>query len=406
MVKNKYNSLIIIIFISIALISLAIKSGDADGLVQFSDFIVAVNHSPIVSKYRSMSLLFSGLIAISICIFLFLCGLGGRVYLAPCLYVFSLAYGVLRESFESGAYIKAIQSIIFLVVFLVLSVKLLEADRLSTRRGSIVGAVTETAFCSLNFSAFIYLLSGYGYSDGAAAGRYFGLTDHPNFMAVISATAAGYVLSSYLIFKGCFLIKVVRSISFLMGVVVLFLTGSRTGLVILCNSVLFTVVYGLRIGIIGKGFFFTVCCILFISGIFYLYGGDEFWSSYDRLSGGEDTRSAVWMAMIQNFSDNALLGSGSSPNSENSFLKILGVSGVVGAWPFMVFVVLIVRRCFAIITDGIYLNKYAVPSASMILSLFVGAIFEGYLYEYAGFVPVLIILTSGLVLSASDVSEL
>ena len=139
------------------------------------------------------------------------------------------------------------------------------------------------------------IAAGFGFAENVP--RYFGITNHPNFMGVQLAIAmisiCPYIEYSGLRSYGGLLKYFFLSVSLLCGAFLLYNTGSRTALIFVAVGLFLFVIFTRNVRLIVAGGIFATSLI-----VYPLVVSNGFTSSldvYDR--GGENTRAEAWSAM-------------------------------------------------------------------------------------------------------------
>jgi len=229
---------------------------------------------------------------------------------------------------------------------------------------------------------------------GAAGGRFYGTTGNPQHAGLIlSASIAPLLYFAFAPGRG----KLLRLSGILLLIPVVGMTawtGSRTAALVTLVSlgIMFRLKLGKLIYILPILFISFVVVMQFanylVAAQFPEYAG--LMQSSDVLGFGQhiidttDTRSDVWYWTFQTFLANPLYGSatGAVGYTENSYLAIAANFGLVGLLPLLF---VLVASCFAMFRVW-KLRPQLGPHAAMaemvvagLFSLFMGALFEGYL---------------------------
>lgn len=154
-------------------------------------------------------------------------------------------------------------------------------------------------------------------------------------------------------------------------------TGSRTGALI--TLVALAAMFRLRIG----KFFLAAILMLILVVLGLQFFGEDL-SIAGRLMDTTDTRSAAWRRLLSDFTSNPILGVPVEEYSysENSYLLAASRTGVVGLLPLLAAVLLILaamlraNRARRLLGPDAFLVQTVLAG---LLSLGVGAFFEGYL---------------------------
>ncbi len=236
---------------------------------------------------------------------------------------------------------------------------------------------------SLNIIEYI---AGGGFVPGVS--RYFGSSSHPNFIGVqMAVCCAAVIYSSKATSK---FTKFINFSFFLMGLFILYISGSRTALVVLLGETLCIILFGRRqtyTSIIAIHIFIVAVSILVLfysDSILYLLSS----SVYDRGAYGGDTRAEAWSGLWNAVMENPITGLGEFPDfSENSLLRGWAAMGII--YPICLAVILIA------VTASVFNNNDRSTAlrlrlnVSIFTGLTVGAIFEGYLVDTLSF-PVIV----------------
>jgi hypothetical protein len=185
----------------------------------------------------------------------------------------------------------------------------------------------------------------------------------------------------------------------LIGVLVaLFLTGSRTGLIMGVVSILmFYRRGGGKLLMIGVGIAVLLAIIMPLIGQESMIL-DTFSNAADKYASVRNTRAGVWGAMWHNFNTYPLFGAPLRGDrlgyGENSWLATGASLGIVGLIPLTLFGMScgqMLWRLYRIAQDKPYYFRFANPIITGVLSLFTGSIFEAFLLGTITF-PLLVLL--------------
>ena len=239
------------------------------------------------------------------------------------------------------------------------------------------------------FAVFLVVLNFYNYLTGngfvPGLSRLFGTASHPNHLAAQLALVDTVLLVWAIEARGTgrlFFIAVTGA-----GLYMLYLTGSRTGLLMMIVGVFATFWARSKFSfIIIASAAILVLLFLFMTQGIVLYNND-FLEVYNR---GEisDTRSEVWANLWGSIRDRPVLGYGSlTAPSENSYLRAWFAYGFLYFAAELVIIISVIRSyVLSIIRVGGW-------TLSMLFGLVIaelgGAIFEGYLAD-AFSVPLII----------------
>lgn len=262
---------------------------------------------------------------------------------------------------------------IYVMVYLVLSVFFINNS---------VGFLKNKILEVLNFFSIFYIfinfityINGYGFVENNP--RFFGVTIHPNYMGVNLAICNFIILFNFILLK-----NKINIIFIILGILLLVLTGSRTGLSIFMSSLLVLVM-------LNKGFklkiFSFFLGIIFLIYLYIIKDSEQF----DRGDGGNNTREEAWLNMWNKMIDNPLFGIGYfDGDSENSYMRIAITFGIPIALFFLYLVFILLRFYFINRKNNNY-DKFAL---CMLFGILVGAIFEGYLLDYWSLPKIVFIL--------------
>ncbi|MFT6842176.1 MAG: hypothetical protein ACJASR_000942 [Psychroserpens sp.] len=219
-------------------------------------------------------------------------------------------------------------------------------------------------------------------------GRMYGTTEHPNFLGVISATI---VLLLYLVlvtkkrniksnlndlnsklFNNNFLIVILLS-----AVMLVLLSGSRTAMSIIAAGLLIDTFCQRRN--IGRNLL-TLIVMSVVMLIFITYFTQITEVENVRALSTENTREGAWNDLLEDFLNYPLFGIGLSNlgASENSILRALASSGIVGGVFFLIINIVSVRVSFLSIK---YVGTNGYEVSPIIIGLLLGSILEGYLLD-------------------------
>lgn len=224
---------------------------------------------------------------------------------------------------------------------------------------------------------------GYGFTDDGV--RFYGCSGHPNFLGVCLAIC---FLTFFLDEYEEYYLKVIRVVFLLSIAFLLFLSGSRTSWLMVLSGVL----YYLSI----EGYIkLPAMVFIAISSIFLLiYGGDI----YNIVTGAadsyeerllENTRSEAWDVLFTDWLKNPIFGVGVfSWASENSLLKSLAFGGALLGVPMLYLYIFLIYQIvryvkFCRYSKSINLDNYSY-GITILISIYVGSFFEGYLLELSG----------------------
>lgn len=219
---------------------------------------------------------------------------------------------------------------------------------------------------------------GYGYVHGFP--RNFGTTTHPNFLGVQIALCLLIIWARVDIS----LSSIIPFIFIFCGAWLLLTTGSRTGFLMLGVG-LFTYIQLANKNISKYIILFLLCAFLFL---FYNMVDKDIFSVFDRGYGGVDTRSASWEILFLGFLENPIFGLGFFKKaSESSYLRMLVNYGVIYFILFIIMVIHLSKKILLLLRNknsAELLAPYCL-SLSLLSSLLIGGIFEGFLVDIYSF---------------------
>lgn len=243
--------------------------------------------------------------------------------------------------------------------------------------------IIEKAFLSM--SSILIMFNWYEYLTGngfvgASGQRFFGTASHPNFLGVqigISCLAQLYFLRSPNLFK-----KALYLFFTCVGLLILYRTGSRTGLVVFVTGTFCYLLIAARYSTIAA---LAVTFGPLIAILLYLWTALDVskLDVYNR-EGGANTRADAWNVLWTSIRTHPFLGEGGFVGpSEGSMLRGWSALGI--AYPFMFLLTcgLFVRRN-AVMWAGNRLLQVAILLA-IIVGATMGSIFEGYLVDTFSF---------------------
>lgn len=366
-IKSNYQGdrFFIGLFVFFLLVSSALK-GDS---VAEEGFWAELAWHPLVGALKNLSPVFFACFCLSGLLVLW----RKRVILPlrglPLVFVIIQIFALLRSMATGDPYwLKAaFTPVLFLFVYAVLAsfawvYGYIECSRLLYKSG----LAFSFFFIGLNF---LNILTGNGYVPGN--GRLFGTSIHPNFLGVQLASCLIFVLWG--IMKSPGRIKIFMTPVFLVGLVLLVLTGSRTAAVsFLVGAWLVMFVGGYRSAAL------FVVPLVFISAIGFVVSSS--FDFYDRGDAGADTRMSAWASMLNSIIDNPILGVGYPVGkSENSYLRAMVIYGIpYGVFYFLLIVALLYKLFWR---ARKLVGGYDVVFCSLLAGLMMGAFFEGYLVD-------------------------
>lgn len=228
--------------------------------------------------------------------------------------------------------------------------------------------------------------SGYGFV--ADNPRFFGSSSHPNFIGVQLSLCAIILISH---------VKTDKNLFYLLPVIVfclvlLVMSGSRTSILMLVAGMV-----ALNENYISsnrKKFFSTLLFVFILVGVVIYFAPQ---SVFDRGDSGGDTRSEVWFEMIVNISNNFWFGLGSFVGaSENSYLRAMVAFGFLyGLILFLTCISTIFSLYFNSKSECLSLsNKPEKLFFTLMFSLFIGSLFEGFLSDLWSFPKIVFFVIS------------
>jgi len=220
---------------------------------------------------------------------------------------------------------------------------------------------------------------GYGFAPNNP--RFFGTATHPNFigsqLAICNIIVAARIISSnFARFR-----QYIASIILLSGgIPALLLTGSRTAFLmfIVGTSVLWLSKRKFKVDI-----WLLAALLTFFSLLMFVIFQADIDSAFYRGEGGTNTRSDVWISMINLIIDNPWFGYGYFiENSENSYLRSMIAFGI----PFGIALSSVVLLCTVKLFKLSWNNRKFPDKPehlffALMLALLMGGIFEGFLID-------------------------
>ncbi len=212
--------------------------------------------------------------------------------------------------------------------------------------------------------------------------RMFGITEHPNFFAMICAVTT---ISAFELMREIKSskdkypkkINVFLLIIFSLSLLGVFFSGSRTGLLFVITGVFLSILRSVRT--LRDMALFSIFVILLL-GTLYLAIDSLLNVEGLRVTSTANNRSGAWDAMISIFMNHIDYGIGlSNVNySENSYLRALASSGLSGGILFFIFI-------FTVLMKSI--NRFKDSSFSILLLLLLfTALSEGFLLDTFSFI--------------------
>jgi O-Antigen ligase len=250
----------------------------------------------------------------------------------------------------------------------------------------------------LYFSNFIIainafnLLTGNGFVPGNP--RLFGTTAHPNYMGVQFGLAEIVILCELL--KNTSFIRLLVSVTmFLCGLLMLTLTGSRTGLLVFVVGSYFMLVakagFTARFAVTALvGVIVLVIGTAFLINAFEAGTDNSILDTYLRADvEGYSDRSEAWAGLVDQIAERPITGVGRyGILSENSFLRGWAIYGLPY---FITFNALVITNLFGLVVSCRRFGyEYGISLLfGLFMGLIAGSIFEGYLVEIWG-VPIIV----------------
>ncbi|MFZ4573762.1 MAG: hypothetical protein ACOYN0_05150 [Phycisphaerales bacterium] len=209
--------------------------------------------------------------------------------------------------------------------------------------------------------------------------RFQGISGNPQFVAVLLAVAT--TTTVFLILNDEH--KRYKTLYFAltcMNVVLLGWTGSRTGTlmtIIGLTSVLYTRM--------GKTILFAPFIVGGAAVIFQLMESAGINLGLDRLTSTSDTRSAVWVALVENALQNPILGAGTrgAGAAENSFLLATASFGFGSLFTLLLLLLGVAVQCCRLLMIRGRVDAHAKRAGDLQIGFFAmyfaGSMFEGYI---------------------------
>ncbi len=233
--------------------------------------------------------------------------------------------------------------------------------------------------------------------------RLYGITGNPQFMGLIMAFLLPPAL--FLAF-GPYVNRKLRPWMMILAslmVILMMWTGSRTGFLTAFIGVSFMFYRHYSRLILAAG----IVTVLFFFLVPFFEGSLDI---AERLLSTEDTRTNIWIAMMDGFYNNPLIGTneGFIQAVENSYITVLSQTGLMGFLPLAISGLLLLGTC-----HRLRLMRSGFSGSPMILDLIVGfwfavavsAMFEGYLLG-AITTPILIVfLMSTMTVFLCDIDD-
>lgn len=305
------------------------------------------------------------------------------------LHLLALAfYAAIRSLFyDAGDGIKVVAGFLVFTAVFAFAIAAAANIGLSRYRASVMRGITLFSLVLIVCNALNYF-AGYGFVPGNP--RMFGTASHPNFLGVqlaISNISILYFIANMrgkLRFSGILVLGV--------GVFLLILTGSRTGIV-MCGfgSVLYLALrirsraHRSFITFLSVGFM-VICYLLFSKNNLHI---DSFYRGFSS-----DTRSEAWSYLWQVIEESPIFGRGYFDGfTENSYLRGWAAYGIVYCMMLAGAVTWMIAGAAATVRSS---SESETPALLFALTavLAIGAVFEGYLVDVFSFPLLMFFLLS------------
>lgn len=245
-----------------------------------------------------------------------------------------------------------------------------------------VGAI----FCILN----LYQALQNSYPITFINGQFSGTTNNPQMAALTLVPTIPCLIFQLDKQSPSLRSKVFNALALLFSLYFIWWTASRTGLIMAAASVLFF--YRFRQGALVK-MTLTIGCLIAVSVLLFGIDPSALFSNaaeghtlVSKFQNGEDTRSAVWLTLWNNFMEYPLFGMPLQGDrvgfGENSWLAVAATTGVVGLTPLLLFG----AECVKMIAKMLTLSRqypYYYFHCSVVISgisgLLVGSMAEAFL---------------------------
>ncbi len=243
------------------------------------------------------------------------------------------------------------------------------------------GAFSLVALSIAGYGVFFSLINFYEFvinpQSSIWAGRLYGVTNHPNFVAGYSAIMLPFLIWLVQVHKGWMRYLVV--IASLILVLLIFMSGSRSSLVsmILGVGCYFSLVFGFsRMLLVGV----PVLTVLTGGMLFVLLGGEVESIGFGRLLSTENTREYVNYQLWSVFLDYPIWGNPTAVEvTSNSYLLVLARFGIVGGGLLLCIVLGVVVAVFKSFISS--KSVVSVPYLSSLAVILPYSLFEGVLVE-------------------------
>ena len=312
--------------------------------------------------------------------------------LGPLIFLMDVLYALCRGLIEDSEFgVKLFIGLLFYTVVIFYCFNIIVSDCTSSFVKILVSSMLYFSNFVVAINAF-NLLTGNGFVPGNP--RLFGTTAHPNYMGVQFGLAEIVLLCEFLK-KTSFTRLLVSVTMFFCGLLMLILTGSRTGLIVF--------VVGSYFMLLAKAGFTAKFAITALFGVIVLVIGTVFLihafatgpdnsilDSYLRANvEGYSTRSEAWADLIDQIAERPITGTGRyGLSSENSFLRGWAIYGLPY---FLMFNALIITNLFGLLVACRRFGyEYGISLLfGLFMGLIAGSLFEGYLVEIWG-VPIIV----------------
>jgi hypothetical protein len=376
---------------------LSIKGGDVLstplGSYSLEQYIV---YNSFVLEFKNNSLVVAfGILVILSFLILRLKSVNGLLRLTPFFFLISLILFFLRLSFESSEHLTSLVLAISFNIFFYLYCALMtkKCDQVAYFVDCLVFGLVGFSFLFV-WGNFLIGINGQGFSDGLP--RFLGLTSHPNFLGVLSAHS---VIILLVFLQRCdfnFYLKFLMLLTLLLGFGLVFYSASRTAILMTFVGILLTLISSAGGSLKKSIWLIRLIAGLFLGAIVLYIFSDFFESSLnfldvlDRVINSGNTRDDIWSELMEHFYKNPIFGDGSLvESSENSLLKLIATAGFLPGIFFLLSIFGVIQYSLRVIFSKEKFNFSMSCIAVLAIVTILGAFFEGYLIERAGFGPVL-----------------
>jgi|HubBroStandDraft_6_1064221.scaffolds.fasta_scaffold248255_1 hypothetical protein len=313
--------------------------------------------------------------------------------LGPLIFLMEVLYAVCRGSLGDSEFgVRLLIGFLFYSVVIFYCFNIIVNDCTSNFVKILVSSMLYFSYFIVAINAF-NLLTGNGFVPGNP--RLFGTALHPNHMGVQFGLAE-IVLLCECLKKTSFIRLLVSVMMFLCGLLMLTLTGSRTGLLVF--------VVGSYFMLLAKAGFTARFAITALVGVIVLVIGTVFLihqfetgadssilDSYlrDNVEVDPTDRGEAWADLVDQIAKRPITGTGRYGDStENSFLRGWAIYGLPY---FLMFNALIITNLFGLLVSCRHFGyEYGISLLfGLFMGLIAGSIFEGYLVEIWG-VPIIV----------------